>query len=58
MKKIKIGCRVKLAQFEQYVFTVTESHCDGSFTVETELSENQMLRYQNVSQEMLKVVEL
>lgn len=57
MKKIKIGCRVKLAQFEQYVFTVTEEHYDGSFTIETELSENQMLHYQNVAQEMLKLIE-
>ena len=58
MKKIKIGCQVKLAQFEQYIFTVTELHCDGSFTVETELSESQILRYQNVAQEMLKIVEI
>lgn len=56
MNKIEIGCQVKLAQFEQYIFTVTEQHDDGSFTVETELGMTQKLTYQHVAQEMLRII--
>ena len=56
MNNIEIGCQVQLAQFEQYIFTVTQRHADGSFTVETELDTTQKLVYQHVAQEMLKII--
>lgn len=58
MMHIKIGQQVKLAQFEHYIFTVTATHQDGSFTVETTLDGQQILSYQNVAQEMLRPVML
>lgn len=58
MMHIKIGQQVKLAKFEHYIFTVTATHQDGSFTVETTLDGQQILSYQNVAQEMLRPVML
>ena len=58
MMDIKIGQQVKLAHFEHYIFTVTATHQDGSFTVETTLDGQQILSYQNVAQEMLRPVML
>jgi len=55
---IKIGQQVKLAQFEHYIFTVTATHQDGSFTVETTLDGQQILSYQNLAQERLRPVML
>ncbi|WP_171255064.1 hypothetical protein [Acinetobacter sp. NCu2D-2] len=57
MQNIYIGCQVRLAQFTDYIFTVTAQHNDGSFTVQTKLSEEQILTYQNVAQEMLQLIE-
>jgi len=56
MTHIKIGQQVKLAQFEHYIFTVTATHQDGSFTVETILHGQQTLSYENVAREMLRQV--
>lgn len=58
MTHIKIGHQVKLAQFEHYIFTVTATHQDGSFSIETTLDGQQILSYQNVAQEMLRPVML
>lgn len=56
MNHIKIGHQVKLAQFEDYIFTVTAVHPEGSFTVATTLDGQQILSYENVAQEMLRPV--
>lgn len=55
MNNLEVGQQVKLAQFEQYIFKVTATHQDGPYTVETQLDGQQVLSYQNVAQEMLRL---
>lgn len=55
MQKIEIGQQVKMAIFENQIFRVTEVQIDGSYSVETQLSGQQVLSYNNVSREMLSL---
>ncbi|KGT48340.1 MULTISPECIES: hypothetical protein [Acinetobacter] len=56
MNTLEVGQRVQLAQFDQYEFKVTEIHQDNTYTVETQLGGEQVLTYQNVAREMLKLI--
>ena len=54
MSKIELGNQVRLAAMEKIVFTVVEENTDGSFEIEARISEDQILRYGNISKEMLR----
>ena len=54
MSKIELGNRVRLATMEKLVFIVVEENTDGSFEIETRISDDQILRYGNISKEMLR----
>ncbi|WP_171263652.1 hypothetical protein [Acinetobacter sp. ANC 5054] len=56
MKKLEIGQKVKLALMENSVFIITEIHVDNSYTVESTNDGGQKISYDNVSFEMLKVL--
>jgi len=57
MNTLNKGQRVQLAQFENYEFIITEIHQDGTYSVETQLDGQQVLAYQNVAGEMLKLID-
>ena len=58
MHGFEIGQQVKLATMEQVIFTVTMINPDGSYVIEAALSTEQTLTYSNVTQEMLRLVEM
>ena len=57
MKRIEIGQHVRLSQLEQYIFTVTAVHLDGTYSIETIVDGQPLLSYQNISAEMLRPVQ-
>ncbi|WP_180171202.1 hypothetical protein [Acinetobacter sp. YH12023] len=57
MKTLDVGQKVKLAMMEERVFIVTHVHVDNSYTLESTNDGGQKTSYDNVSFEMLKVLE-
>ncbi|WOE32722.1 MULTISPECIES: hypothetical protein [unclassified Acinetobacter] len=56
MKKIELGNKVLLASVENMIFEVVGENPDGSFEIEVKLSDIQVLRYGNISKEMLQLI--
>lgn len=57
MKKIVVGQQVKLASMQNIIFEVTHINCDESYEIQTHLSEKEVLKYGNISAEMLVLVD-
>lgn len=56
MPRLEVGQKVIMAAMEHHVFTVTATNTDGSFTIETQLANQQKLTYDNVAFEMLRAL--
>ncbi|AXY57490.1 hypothetical protein CDG60_13490 [Acinetobacter chinensis] len=54
---IQIGQQVRLTISPQLIFTVQKKNMDGSFTVSAEIDSNNNLSYDNISAEMLCLVD-
>lgn len=57
MKKIVVGQQVKLASMQDMIFEVTHVNYDESYEIQAHLTEKEVLKYGNISAEMLVVVE-
>ncbi len=57
MKNIQIGQQVKLATMEHLAFEVVEINTDGSFQIQAQLDDNNILQYDHIVAEMLCVIE-
>ena len=53
-EKISVGHKVKMATMEHLVFTVVAENADGTFSIETQLDQQNVLSYGNISKEMLR----
>ncbi|NNP71541.1 hypothetical protein A7P53_03625 [Acinetobacter defluvii] len=56
MTKITIGEKVKLAIQPELVFVVTKINLDQSYEIQLQNFSNQVLSYDNIPMEMLRVV--
>ncbi|AWL29664.1 hypothetical protein DJ533_14345 [Acinetobacter defluvii] len=56
MTKIIIGEKVKLATQPELVFVVTKINLDQSYEIQLQNFSNQVLSYDNIPLEMLRVV--
>jgi len=56
IEKISIGHKVKMATMEHLVFTVIAENADGTFSIETQLDQQNVLSYGNISKEMLRKI--
>ncbi|WP_173910115.1 hypothetical protein [Acinetobacter sp. Marseille-Q1618] len=56
MTKISIGQKVKLATQPELVFVVTKINLDQSYEIQLQSVSNQVLSYDNIPMEMLRVV--
>ncbi|MFW1859769.1 hypothetical protein [Acinetobacter defluvii] len=56
MTKITIGEKVKLATQPELVFVVTKINLDQSYEIQLQNFSNQVLSYDNIPLEMLRVV--
>ena len=56
IEKITIGHKVKMASMEHLVFTVISENTDGTYGIEIQLDQQNVLNYGNISQEMLRKV--
>ncbi|MDD2946329.1 MAG: hypothetical protein PHG15_11195 [Acinetobacter sp.] len=54
IEKFAIGQKVKMASMENLVFTVISENTDGTYSVETQLDQQNVLSYGNISKEMLR----
>jgi hypothetical protein len=57
MKKIELGDSVVLATIENMIFQIVAENTDGSYEIETKISDDQILRYGNISKEMLRILD-
>lgn len=55
MYNVKLGAKVTMAAIENIEFEVVKQNMDGSFEIEAVLDANQVLKYENIAKEMLKV---
>ncbi|MFC6052856.1 hypothetical protein A6M14_02430 [Acinetobacter sp. Ac_877] len=55
MYKVRLGAKVTMAAIENIEFEVVKQNVDGSFEIEAVLDANQVLKYENIAKEMLKV---
>ena len=55
-EKISVGHKVKMSTMEHLVFTVVEENADGTFSIETQLDQQNVLSYGNISKEMLREI--
>ena len=53
--KLQLGDRVKFSAHDDCVFTISKQHDDGSYSIETEPNDGQLLKYEHVVQEMLRI---
>lgn len=56
IEKFAIGQKVKMASMENLVFTLISENTDGTYSVETQLDQQNVLSYGNISKEMLRNV--
>ena len=56
IETISIGHKVKMATMEHLVFTVTAENPDGSLSIETQLDQQNVLSYGNISREMVRKI--
>ena len=56
IEKFAIGQKVKMASMENLVFTVISENTDGTYSVVTQLDQQNVLSYGNISKEMLRNV--
>ncbi|WP_171527781.1 MULTISPECIES: hypothetical protein [Acinetobacter Taxon 24D] len=56
IEKISIGHKVKMATMEHLVFTVIAENADGTLSIETQLDQQNVLSYGNISKEMLRKI--
>lgn len=56
IEKISIGHKVKMATMEHLVFIVIAENADGTFSIETQLDQQNVLSYGNISKEMLRKI--
>lgn len=56
MYKFQLGSKVTLAAVENIEFKVMNINADGSFEIEAILDQQNIIKYGNVSQEMLRLV--
>lgn len=56
MHKIQVGSKVTLATVENIEFKVMNINTDGSFEIEAILDQQNIIKYGNISQEMLRLV--
>ncbi len=54
IEKFAIGQKVKMASMENLVVTVISENTDGPSSVETQLDQQNVLSYGNISKEMLR----
>ena len=57
MKKIELGDHVVLATIENITFKIVGENTDGSYEIEAKISDDQILRYGNISKEMLRILD-
>jgi len=57
MKKIELGDHVFLATIENITFKIVGENTDGSYEIEAKISDDQILRYGNISKEMLRILD-
>ncbi len=55
-EKFTLGQKVKMASMGNLVFTVIAENTDGTYCVETQLDQQNVLSYGNISTEMLRNV--
>ncbi|MGE8557027.1 MULTISPECIES: hypothetical protein [unclassified Acinetobacter] len=56
IEKFTIGQKVKMASMGNLVFTIIAENTDGTYSVETQLDQQNVLSYGNISKEMLRNV--
>lgn len=56
IETISIEDKVKMATMEHLVFTVTAENADGTLSIETQLDQQNVLSYGNISREMLRKI--
>ena len=56
IEKFLIGQKVKMASMGNLVFTVIAENTDGTYRVETQLDQQNVLSYGNISKEMLREI--
>jgi len=56
VEKFLIGQKVKMASMEHLVFTIIAENTDGTYSVETQLDQQNVLSYGNISKEMLREI--
>ena len=56
MQTLQVGQKVAFSSMPNYEFVIKEIKIDGSFVLETRLGSSQVLSYDNVSAEMLKII--
>lgn len=56
MYKFQLGSKVTLAAVQNIEFKVMNINADGSFEIEAILDQQNIIKYGNVSQEMLRLV--
>ncbi|WP_171262961.1 hypothetical protein [Acinetobacter sp. ANC 4169] len=56
IEKFLIGQKVKMASMGHLVFTVIAENTDGTYSVETQLDQQNVLSYGNISKEMLRKI--
>jgi phosphatidylserine decarboxylase len=54
IEKFTIGQKVKMASMGNLVFTIIAENTDGTYSVETQLDQQNVLSYGNISKEMLR----
>ncbi|WP_171407525.1 hypothetical protein [Acinetobacter tianfuensis] len=57
MQTFQIGQKVAFSSMPNYEFVIKETKIDGSYVLETQLGSGQILSYDNVSVEMLKILD-
>ena len=57
MQTFKIGQKVAFSSMPNSEFVIKEIKIDGSYVLETQLGSGQVLSYDNVSVEMLKILD-
>lgn len=56
IEKFILGQKVKMASMGNLVFTVIAENTDGTYYVETQIDQQNVLSYGNISKEMLRDV--
>lgn len=57
MKKIEVGQKVKLASMQTLIFEVMSVNYDESYEIQAYITEKEVLKYGNISAEMLVLAE-